>query len=37
MRDFVPINKNVSTGNVVTSNAAYTSQKELPLVTFLSI
>ena len=28
IRDFVPINRNVSTGNVDTSNAAYTSQKE---------
>ena len=28
MRDIVPINQNVSTGNVDTSNAAYTSQKE---------
>ena len=28
-RDCVPINRNVSTGNVDTSNGAYTSQKEL--------
>ena len=28
IRDFVCINQNVSTGNVDTSNAAYTSQKE---------
>ena len=28
IRDFVPMNRNVSTGNVDTSNAAYTSQKE---------
>ena len=28
IRDFVLINRNVSTGNVDTSNAAYTSQKE---------
>ena len=27
IRDFVPINQNVSTGNVDTSNAAYMSQK----------
>ena len=26
--DFVPINRNISTGNVDTSNAAFTSQKE---------
>ena len=28
IQDFVPINRNVSTGNVDTTNAAYTSQKE---------
>ena len=28
IRDFVPINRNVNTGNVDASNAAYTSQKE---------
>ena len=28
IQDFVPINRNLSTGNVDTSNAAYTSQKE---------
>ena len=28
IQDFVPINQNVCTGNVETSNAAYTSQKE---------
>ena len=28
IQDFVPINPNVSTGNMNTSNAAYKSQKE---------
>ena len=28
IQDFVPMNRNVSTGNVDTSNAAYLSQKE---------
>ena len=28
IRDFVLINRNVSTGNVDTSNAAYTSEKQ---------
>ena len=28
IQDFVPINRNVNTGNVDTSNAGYTSQKE---------
>ena len=28
IRDFVPINRDVNTGNVDTSNAAYMSQKE---------
>ena len=28
IQDFVPINRNVNTGNVDTPNAAYTSQKE---------
>ena len=27
IQDFVPVNRNVNTGNVDTSNAAYTSQK----------
>ena len=35
IRDFVPKNRNVSTGNVDTSNAAYLSQKEhTPKLTF---
>ena len=41
IQDFVPVNGNVSTGIVDTSNAAYTSQKKQnylsSLVTFLSI
>ena len=28
IQDFVPINRNVNTGNMDTSNAAYKSQKE---------
>ena len=40
IQDFVPINRNVSTGNEDTSNVSYilvSKGTELPLLTFLSI